>query len=176
MRVIGHDLDDAGPIDAHGLGIRRAVAAVRSISAEPQRSAQASLAALIPHVAVQVTLCARRTPMPAARQAVTRDLPRLLTIEEVADHLGVNVRHVRRLVAERRIPTLREVGAACFALTLLRSTPGVPMPELLPPGVLADLRCFVTGNQMHGWCDAAPWHDTATSRPGLDVLRRAPAV
>ena len=28
----------------------------------------------------------------------------LLTIEQVAQRLGVNVRHVRRLVAERRIP------------------------------------------------------------------------
>ena len=45
--------------------------------------------------------------MPAPRQAVTRDLPRLLTIEEVADHLGVNVRHMRRLVAERRIPYVK---------------------------------------------------------------------
>ena len=33
--------------------------------------------------------------------------PRLLDIEEVAEHLGVTVRHVRRLVAERRIPLLR---------------------------------------------------------------------
>ena len=32
---------------------------------------------------------------------------RLLTITEVADWLGVNVRHVRRLVAERRIPFLK---------------------------------------------------------------------
>jgi excisionase family DNA binding protein len=28
----------------------------------------------------------------------------LLTIEQVAERLGVNTRHVRRLVAERRIP------------------------------------------------------------------------
>ncbi|MGZ8722119.1 MAG: helix-turn-helix domain-containing protein [Aeromicrobium sp.] len=31
-------------------------------------------------------------------------LPTLVDIEEIAEHLGVNVRHVRRLVAERRIP------------------------------------------------------------------------
>ena len=31
-------------------------------------------------------------------------LPQVLDIEEVADHLGGSVRHVRRLVAERRIP------------------------------------------------------------------------
>ena len=34
-------------------------------------------------------------------------LPHLLNIEDVAEHLGVNVRHVRRLVAERRIPFVK---------------------------------------------------------------------
>jgi excisionase family DNA binding protein len=34
-------------------------------------------------------------------------LPHLLDIEGVAGHLGVSVRHVRRLVAERRIPYLK---------------------------------------------------------------------
>lgn len=37
----------------------------------------------------------------------TTDLPRLLNITQVADHLGVNVRHVRRLVYERRIPFIK---------------------------------------------------------------------
>jgi len=32
---------------------------------------------------------------------------RLLDIAGVADHLGVNVRHIRRLVAERRIPFIK---------------------------------------------------------------------
>jgi excisionase family DNA binding protein len=31
-------------------------------------------------------------------------LRRLVDIEQLADHLGVSVRHVRRLVSERRIP------------------------------------------------------------------------
>src|SRR5262245_52660955 len=31
-------------------------------------------------------------------------LPMLVSIEDIAEHLGVKVRHVRRLVAERRIP------------------------------------------------------------------------
>lgn len=41
--------------------------------------------------------------------SIPRDgyLPRLLNVEEVADVLGVNVRHVRRLVFERRIPYLK---------------------------------------------------------------------
>jgi len=40
------------------------------------------------------------------RQNVSQ-LPRLLDIEGVAEHLGVSVRHVRRLVAERRIPFIK---------------------------------------------------------------------
>jgi excisionase family DNA binding protein len=34
-------------------------------------------------------------------------LPRLLTIVQLADHLGSSPRHVRRLVAERRVPYLK---------------------------------------------------------------------
>lgn len=34
-------------------------------------------------------------------------LPYLMRIEGVAEHLGVSVRHVRRLVQERRIPYLK---------------------------------------------------------------------
>ena len=34
-------------------------------------------------------------------------LPRLLTIDQLAEHLGVTPRHVRRLVAERRVPFLK---------------------------------------------------------------------
>ena len=34
-------------------------------------------------------------------------LPRLLTIGEVAEYLGVTERHIRRLVAERRIPFIK---------------------------------------------------------------------
>ncbi|MGH9107798.1 MAG: helix-turn-helix domain-containing protein [Acidimicrobiales bacterium] len=37
----------------------------------------------------------------------TERLPRLMTIEELAEHLGVTERHVRRLVAERRVPYLK---------------------------------------------------------------------
>jgi len=33
--------------------------------------------------------------------------PRLLDITTLAEHLGVNARHVRRLVAERRIPFIK---------------------------------------------------------------------
>jgi excisionase family DNA binding protein len=34
-------------------------------------------------------------------------LPHLLTIDQLADRLGVSIRHVRRLVAERRVPYLK---------------------------------------------------------------------
>jgi excisionase family DNA binding protein len=37
----------------------------------------------------------------------TDPLPRLLTIEELADHLGVTVRHIRRLIAENRVPYVK---------------------------------------------------------------------
>lgn len=36
-----------------------------------------------------------------------RRLPRLLDLPSVADHLAVSERHVRRLVAERRIPYVK---------------------------------------------------------------------
>ncbi len=45
--------------------------------------------------------------MPAAPRAENPTLAHLLTIAEVADALGVNVRHVRRLVHERRIPYIK---------------------------------------------------------------------
>lgn len=38
---------------------------------------------------------------------VTKPLPHLLTIDQLAEHLGVTPRHVRRLVAERRVPYVR---------------------------------------------------------------------
>lgn len=34
-------------------------------------------------------------------------LPQLLTIDELADHLGVGDRHIRRLIAERRVPYVK---------------------------------------------------------------------
>ena len=35
------------------------------------------------------------------------ELPQLLTIDQLAERLGVTRRHVRRLVAERRLPYLK---------------------------------------------------------------------
>lgn len=34
-------------------------------------------------------------------------LPELLTIDELAEHLGVGERHIRRLIAERRVPYVK---------------------------------------------------------------------
>lgn len=45
------------------------------------------------------------TGTPANRNP--RHLPTLLDIEQVAGHLGVTVRHVRRLVSEHRIPYVK---------------------------------------------------------------------
>ena len=39
--------------------------------------------------------------------ATAEPLPHLLNIDELAGHLGTSVRHVRRLVAERRIPYIK---------------------------------------------------------------------
>lgn len=51
---------------------------------------------------------AHTTPLPStARRAHAGELPRLVSIEAVAEHLGVSVRHVRRLVYERRIPYVK---------------------------------------------------------------------
>lgn len=37
----------------------------------------------------------------------SHELPHLLTVGALAEHLGVEVRHIRRLVAERRIPYIK---------------------------------------------------------------------
>jgi excisionase family DNA binding protein len=39
--------------------------------------------------------------------ATTDPLPTLLTIDQLAEHLGVTPRHIRRLVTERRIPYVK---------------------------------------------------------------------
>lgn len=41
------------------------------------------------------------------REPAVAGMPRLLSIEEVAEVLGVSVRHVRRLVFEHRIPYVK---------------------------------------------------------------------
>ncbi len=38
----------------------------------------------------------------------TETVPHLLTIDQLAEHLGITTRHVRRLVAERRIPYVKD--------------------------------------------------------------------
>jgi excisionase family DNA binding protein len=39
--------------------------------------------------------------------ANTDALPQLLTIDELAERLGVSIRRIRRLIAERRVPYLK---------------------------------------------------------------------
>ena len=43
----------------------------------------------------------------ALTRASSSELPHLLTLAALAEHLGVDVRHIRRLVAERRIPFIK---------------------------------------------------------------------
>jgi excisionase family DNA binding protein len=47
--------------------------------------------------------------MPSRRTTVatTGTLPQLLTIDQLAERFGVSSRHVRRLVAEKRVPYLK---------------------------------------------------------------------
>jgi hypothetical protein len=52
----------------------------------------------------------------------TETLPKLLDIEQLADHRGINSGHVRRLIAEWRVPYLKV--AATSALTRTKSRPG----------------------------------------------------
>jgi excisionase family DNA binding protein len=44
----------------------------------------------------------------------TQTLPKLLGIDELADHLGTSSGHVRRLIAERRVPYLKVGGYVRF--------------------------------------------------------------
>jgi excisionase family DNA binding protein len=37
----------------------------------------------------------------------TDALPQPLTIDQLAERLGVSIRHIRRLIAERRVPYLK---------------------------------------------------------------------
>ena len=39
--------------------------------------------------------------------ATTDTLPTLLDIEQLAEHLGTSHRHIRRLIAEKRIPYVK---------------------------------------------------------------------
>jgi excisionase family DNA binding protein len=48
-----------------------------------------------------------KTNATTARSDDGHDLPVLMNIAQVAEHLGVSVRHVRRLVSERRIPYVK---------------------------------------------------------------------
>lgn len=51
-----------------------------------------------------VALCLPLLRIPRGMTDIFGETRALLTIEQVAERLGVTVRHVRRLVAERRIP------------------------------------------------------------------------
>jgi|CXWL01.1.fsa_nt_gi excisionase family DNA binding protein len=52
-------------------------------------------------------MTSQATPLSANRARDRAELPRLVSIAVVAKHLGVSVRHVRRLVFERRIPYVK---------------------------------------------------------------------
>ncbi len=51
----------------------------------------------------------------------TETVPHLLTIDQLADHLGSSPRHLRRLIAERRIPYVKVGGLVRFDAEEIRS-------------------------------------------------------
>ena len=66
----------------------------------PRRNRRGSGGAFHTHTEVSLTTD-ERIPARAIRRS------KLLTLKQVADQLSVNERHVRRLVAERRIPYVK---------------------------------------------------------------------
>ena len=85
----------------------------------------------------------------------------LLDVEEVADRLHVTVRHVRRLVFERRIPFLK-IGS------LLRFD-----PEEVEDW-LSTLRVDVRGRALRPSWDSARDHAHAVGRPSSSSTRTGP--
>jgi excisionase family DNA binding protein len=66
----------------------------------------------------------------------TEPLPHLLTIEQLAHHLGVTVRHVRRQIAERRVPYIKVGRLVRFdPAEITRWIDGSRRPEGSPPSV-----------------------------------------
>ncbi len=84
----------------------------------------------------------------------TDALPHLLTIDELAEHLGVTVRHVRRQVAERRVPYLK-VGQTSGPLRPRRDRQVArrqPPPAILWAATPRNLiRHFSGGWEMSSW-------------------------
>ena len=71
--------------------------------------------------------------------ASTPPLPNLVDIDAIADKLGVTVRHVRRLVAERRIPYVKwghllrfDPAAIASWLDAQRVEPAPPRVRVVP--------------------------------------------
>jgi excisionase family DNA binding protein len=70
------------------------------------------------------------------------NIPQLLTIDQLAERLGITVRHVRRLVVEKRVPYLKVGRLVRFdpseiAKWLRDSAPTRPPPgRTAPPGTL----------------------------------------
>jgi len=85
----------------------------------------------------------------------------LLDIEEVADRLHVSVRHVRRLVFERRIPFLKIGSLLRFA------------PEEVE-GWLSTLRVDVRDSALRASCDSARDHAHVVGRPSSSSTRTGP--
>ena len=85
-------------------------------------------------------------------------LPRLVDICEVAEHLGVSVRHVRRLVAERRIPYVKWGNLLRFDpeeistwLVLRRVDPLLHAAAINEPSDRCHITDAAVGGGVNGW-------------------------
>jgi excisionase family DNA binding protein len=72
----------------------------------PEETVGCVLDSTTPHTVSMSTGSRRKIPLDASRDRAN-GLATLLDVEGVAAVLGVSVRHVRRLVAERRIPFIK---------------------------------------------------------------------
>ena len=76
--------------------------------------------------------------------------PSLVDIEAVADRLGVTVRHVRRLVSERRIPYVKVGHLVRFDPVEISAWIDAARRPLLPDCGLEAARCRPSGQETSG--------------------------
>ena len=80
-------------------------------------------------------------------------LPELMTMDQLAERLGVTHRHVRRLVDERRVPFLRVETSSL--LTTSRPWPYLVSPTASSsPGTTP--RVPIVGTRSGGWRNSSP--------------------
>ncbi len=82
-------------------------------------------------------------------------LPHLLTIDQLVERLGTSTRHVRRLIAERRIPYLKVGKLVRFDPDEINRWLDDSRVALRPPGRTAALPTRLRPVQRRGTSDGA---------------------